>query len=1725
MGTSQNDHLTIGFLMENLETSAAYTSIIASGIAAAAERHDVNLLVIPGEHLSHPPGRDQFLAQRKLLFDLASTESMDGLIILGALGNFGPPEELADFHKHYHPLPTVSLGTPIQGVTSIIVDNESGLRNAISHLIEEHGRKRIAFIRGPETAQDAQTRYRVYTQTLAEHGLPLDTELIAMGTFLASSGAEAIRSLLDDRQASFDAVVAANDLMALGAMDELQARNILVPDQVAVVGFDDDGNSQVSFPALTTVRQPMMGLGEQAVTTLLEKIAGKAVPEVVTLPTEAVIRQSCGCRDPLVKQAGSYDTKRRSKASESQTALAIHAMQGAINSDGLPSGWAQELIGSFQAELEVRSTTTFLNTLDNLLRQAVKAKDAKIGQWQGVISALSQFLYPTLKTNEELLKAEAIWHQARVSIQEIARKSQGRVYIQQLEQQAMFLTVSQTIATTIQLDRLIDVAARELPRLGIQCCYLALYEGLNPKEGLPEHSRMMLAYHTASPRTLIEPGGTPFKTLSLAPAGLLPENRFTLVIEPLFFQDQQFGFAIFDMSLDGAFYEQLRGQISSALHSSRLVGRVEERAVQIQTAADVSRASSSIMDVDVLVQQAVELIWKRFNLYYVGLFLVDQTGVWSGEPNHWIVLRAGSGNEGRMLLDREYKLELGSDSLVGWCIAKQQARIALDVGPDAVHFDNLLLPETRSEAVLPLISHGKVIGALTIQSARPAAFTSEDIIVLQTMADQLSNAIENANLYGQAQKRAAELNKARDTAEKAREEAEAEKKTAEIAREDAEKARKESEDANRNLAAQVWHTKGQALLNERMRGEQDIPTLADHVIEQLCEYLSALVGALYTLEGTQVKLAGAYAYQRKNLIKQFELGEGLVGQAAKSRRTIHVQVPDDYAKITSASLGEIMPRHVIFVPLVYDDRVVGVVEMGALTQFQSEQLEFLSKSLESVSIAFMTAQARTQVNQLFAQTRQQAEELQAQEEELRATNEELEAQTESLRASETRLKQNQAALEAANVDLEEKTQILQEKQDALDRQNQILRDAQQELERKADELSLASKYKSEFLANMSHELRTPLNSMLILAGMLSKNEEGNLTADQMESAQVIHAGGTDLLNLINEILDLAKVEAGKMEFHFAPMAWRTLIQRMSAQFDPLAERKGVKFITSIASDLPNTIITDDQRLAQVIKNLLSNAFKFTDTGSVSLAVHRPDVDSGHSPTDFVAVSVTDTGIGMTPDQQKVVFEAFQQADGSTSRQYGGTGLGLAITREMSLRLGGQVVLQSEHGKGSTFTIYLPLQKQPDLVETPKAAPLPAPKKAAPALPKPSKAGSIPDDRDAFQGSDRILLIVEDDPRFAQVVFDYAHKKSFKCLIAGDGETALELLKRYKPHAMVLDLGLPGMSGWEVLDAVTDNPDTRHIPIHIISAHDEDMSAFQRGAMSFLTKPVSQEDLEGTLDKIEQFITSRIKSLLLVEDDDVLRMSVRKLIEGSDVAITETSNGQAALAALAAHQFDCMILDLSLPDMSGFELLSRLHNNNKFSKCPVIVYTGRALSEEENRELLKYAESVIVKGAKSPERLLDETALFLHRVIADLPEEKQRTIRKLHSQESVLEGKIVLVVDDDTRNAFALSKLLADKGVKVKIAPSAVKALDMLDHSPDANLVLTDIMMPGMDGYDFMRALRAQPRFKKLPIIALTAKAMKGDREKCIEAGASDYLSKPIDPDRLFSMLRVWLSRE
>ncbi|MFZ5425479.1 MAG: response regulator, partial [Thermodesulfobacteriota bacterium] len=744
-----------------------------------------------------------------------------------------------------------------------------------------------------------------------------------------------------------------------------------------------------------------------------------------------------------------------------------------------------------------------------------------------------------------------------------------------------------------------------------------------------------------------------------------------------------------------------------------------------------------------------------------------------------------------------------------------------------------------------------------------------------------------------------------------------------------------------------------------------------------------------------------------------------------------------------------------------------------------------------------------------------------------------------------------------NEELEEQTQTLSDQKEHIQKKNLELVKAQSAINQKARELEVASRYKSEFLANMSHELRTPLNSILILSQLLSGNRDENLTSKQVEAAKAINTSGAELLKLINDILDLSKVEAGKIELQVTQNNMGDFLADLRRVFREQAEEKGLDFVIERLEGSPETIRTDSHRLQQVLRNLLSNAFKFTAEGTVTVRVRRPEPEevelTGLDPATSVAFSVIDQGIGIPADKQALIFEAFKQADGSTSRTYGGTGLGLSISRELTKLLGGVIRLKSAIGEGSEFTVILPEEYAGPAGESVTAAkraggeaavegapapaaeqapatPIPTPpaeparaEAAPPASPPPPAAvEDVKDDRKSLAPGDKTLLVIEDDPRFCEVLRDLAHERGFKCLVAGDGETGLHFADYHRPNAIILDIGLPGIDGWTVMERLKANPDTRHIPVHFMSASDSSLDAMRMGAVGFLTKPVSLEKIDEAMSRIEKILSRSMSRLLVVEDDDIQRESIRSLIGNGDVKTTAVRTGAEALDELSTDQYDCMILDLGLEDMSGFDLLERIRSGKNLPRVPIIIYTGRDITREEEAQLARYAESIIIKGARSPERLVEETALFLHRVESSMPQEKQRRLKLVHDKDAILSGRRILLVDDDMRNVFALTSVLEEKGINPIIARNGLECLEKLKENPDTDLILMDIMMPKMDGYEAMRAIRKDPRHKKLPIIALTAKAMAGDRAKCIDAGASDYLAKPVNTDKLISMLRVWL---
>lgn len=949
---------------------------------------------------------------------------------------------------------------------------------------------------------------------------------------------------------------------------------------------------------------------------------------------------------------------------------------------------------------------------------------------------------------------------------------------------------------------------------------------------------------------------------------------------------------------------------------------------------------------------------------------------------------------------------------------------------------------------------------------------------------------------------------------------------------------------------------GQMELNDRMRGEQNLDVLAGNIVTYVAERLDAQIGAVYLADQQQyLQLIGSYAFDtRKHLSNRIEFGQGLVGQAALEKKGILLTgVPDDYIAVNSG-LGQAPPRHIVVTPFVHEGQTQGVLEMGFLNPVSDETRQFLDQISENVAVTIGALQSRARVEDLLEETQQQSETLQIQQEELRQTNEELEKQaqslqqseatlqvqqeelrqtneeleehTQSLKASEERMRVQQEELEEANHELQTRARALQRERDQVRSANAQLETTQSMLEVKAADLQVTSRYKSEFLANMSHELRTPLNSMLILSRLLMDNEAGNLTEKQVEFASTISDSGSDLLELINEILDLSKIESGKLQVVMEDVDLREFLSELQGRFRHVAEEKGLEFDVRVDEAVPATIRTDVQRLGQVVKNLLSNAFKFTDAGRVSLTIDPTDADDVSAagtlaPAEAVTLRVTDGGIGVSPEKQKIIFEAFQQADGTTDRQYGGTGLGLAISRELVRLLGGEISVTSTPGEGSCFAVVLPVVPT-QAVPAPEMPAGPPMETTAPSAYTCTRVESIVDDRDHLRPSDKSILIVEDDPACAGVLAKLSRQKGFKCLLAPDAETALQLVDYYLPTAALVDVGLPGIDGLTLVSRMKENLRTRHIPVHIISGREDDFSVTNLGAVGFLKKPVSQETLGQAFEKIEHLTASPLRKLLVVEDHDIVAESTVSLLTDSNSEITTATSGTRALELLAEQAFDCMVLNLGLPDMQGIQLLERVRQNPSLAQLPVIIFTDRKLSSEETAALDELAQRVIVKGDKSSERLVDEVTLFLHRLEKDLPDRQRQMIRMIHDKESILRGRSVLVVDDDMRNLFALGSMLEAKGLCPRMAATGRHALEMLAQHPEIELVLMDIMMPEMDGYETMQRIRQQDAFADLPIIALTAKAMKGDRAKCLEAGANDYLAKPVDAGKLLSLLRVWL---
>jgi HAMP domain-containing protein/CheY-like chemotaxis protein/signal transduction histidine kinase len=942
-------------------------------------------------------------------------------------------------------------------------------------------------------------------------------------------------------------------------------------------------------------------------------------------------------------------------------------------------------------------------------------------------------------------------------------------------------------------------------------------------------------------------------------------------------------------------------------------------------------------------------------------------------------------------------------------------------------------------------------------------------------------------------------------------------------------------DTTRKTTEQDWLKTNLAKFTRMMQGQRDLVSVTQQILSELAPLVTAQHGVFYLAEkeadadhvggDMRLKLLSSYAYkERKHLSNTFGVGEGLVGQCAfEKQRILLDNVPANYIQISSG-LGEAPPLNIIVLPVIFEGQVNAVIELASYNRFSEIHQTFLDQLTESIGIVLNTIGAGMRTEALLKQSQSLTQELQSGQNELRETNDRLERQATTLKESEERLREQQEELQQTNQELEEKARLLEIK-------NHEVELAKADVEEKAEQLALTSRYKSEFLANMSHELRTPLNSLLILSKLLFDNAENTLTGKQIEFARNIHSAGSDLLTLINDILDLSKIESGTTTVETAPVVFADVEREVEQTFRHVAESRGLAFAVDRGPGLPDRIETDANRLNQVLKNLLSNAFKFTERGSVTLRMlvarsgWSPDAGALEAADVVVAFSVADSGIGIPDDKQRIIFEAFQQADGTTSRRYGGTGLGLSISRGIAQLLGGEIRVESEPGRGSTFTLYLPRSfAQAPRADAARVA-APAALTEAPSQPMIVVSQPFDDDRDDLNLGDRVLLVIEDEPVFARVLRDAARARGFKVVVALEGDAGLALARKHKPAAITLDLRLPDTDGWTILDRLKHDPSTRHIPIHIISADDQRTRGLKLGAVAFLQKPATEEALDKAFGDLGGYVDRRIKNLIVVEDDDRERQSIVELVTDHDVETTAVASGQEALALLGTRRFDCMVLDLGLPDMRGLELIEDIKKQPDLRELPIIVYTGRELTRAQEAELRRLTESIIVKDVKSPERLLDETALFLHRVEDALPEAKRRVLRELHHKDPVLAGRRVLVIDDDLRNIFAITSALERQDMVVAYAENGRDGLAALEHAAEAvDVVLTDIMMPEMDGYEVMRAIRGQERFRDLPIIALTAKAMKTDRQKCLEAGASDYIAKPVDVEQLLSLLRVWLYR-
>jgi len=924
-----------------------------------------------------------------------------------------------------------------------------------------------------------------------------------------------------------------------------------------------------------------------------------------------------------------------------------------------------------------------------------------------------------------------------------------------------------------------------------------------------------------------------------------------------------------------------------------------------------------------------------------------------------------------------------------------------------------------------------------------------------------------------------------------------------------------------NLKNQDWQQKGITGINNILIGEKPLHILAKDILNEVIYYTDCKVGAIYIIENDKtLKLYSSFALNDSNERKKITIGEGLAGQAVEQGKLIIIKdLPDDYIKINSA-LGQSIPKNLAIIPFLLNDEIKGVMELGSVHEFNKEQLDYLLEIASNISIAINSTIIRDKVQHLLEETQTQSEELQVQQEELEQTNQALEENTERLLASEEELKVQQEELVSANNELQEASQALEEK-------NSELEEFSEELKKKAEEIQMASKYKSEFLANMSHELRTPLNSILLLSRLLADNTKKNLDKDQLEFAGIINSSGKGLLELINDILDISKIEAGKMQMEIDDVTIDDVKQELNGIFGQLAKQKKIDFEIAINKNVPTQIKTDRMRLQQVLKNLLSNSFKFTEKGKISLEIfiasdREKFHDKKHNHEKMVGFSVTDTGIGIPTDKQRLVFEAFQQADGSTRRKYGGTGLGLSISREIASILGGEILLHSEEGKGSTFTLFLPLsfiaeENSQENVEMEKVNETILNEDNQPVVTKiPSE---IPDDRHSIKKGDKVILIIDDDTKFAQALLKLVRDKNYKGIVAVRGDYGVKFAQLYQPVGILLDIQLPVMNGWQVMDQLKNNYATKHIPVHLMSVVNVRKEGLLKGAMDFMHKPFASGKMDEIFENIELVLKKENHKALILNDDTNQAKTLSVYLSERNIETVVANSANEGLEMLAKGKMDCIIINV-LQEKETYAILEEIRNKPQYEKLPILIYTEKLLKEEDEKKLKKYADAIIVKTVDSYKRILDETTLFLH-VLENSSSTKEAPKRK-YIQEAILKDKTILIVDDDTRNVFSLTKTLESQGVKIISAANGEEALEILARNPETDIILMDMMMPVMDGYEAIKEIRKNNKTHKLPVIAITAKAMVGDREKCIQVGATDYLSKPIDVDKLISLLRVWL---